>query len=86
MRALPKEIRLNATTLLQHGCSTCEVSKLLVFLNLHALGFVESVFLVWNLQEEGAPRSITPTQQQGCVRAITVDGVDKCCRREECFE
>ena len=49
MRELPKEKRLNVTAMLQQGRSTHEVSKLLGSLNLLALGFIESMFLMWGL-------------------------------------
>jgi hypothetical protein len=47
-----------------------------VSLYLHALGIVESAFLVWSLQEEGAQEASPRAQQQTCVRAITVGGLD----------
>lgn len=56
MRALLQEKRLNAITSLHHGRGTCVVSKIVGYLHvdLHAIGFVESVLLTWSLQEEGA--------------------------------
>ena len=42
-------------------CQNCWVS-----LNLHALGFVESVFLMWSLQEEDAQEA-SPLLNDVCV-------------------
>ena len=61
MRALPKDKRLIVIGLLQHGCPNCWVS-----LNLHVLGFVESVFLMWSLQEEGNQEA-SPLLSNECV-------------------
>jgi transposase len=76
MRALLEEKRLNVISLLQHGHSTREVSKLLGIsqstcfkIRRECVSHVES-------SRGGCPRNITHAQQQMCVRAITISGLD----------
>ena len=76
MRSLSEEKRLSAIALLQNGCSTREVSRL--------LGICQSTCS--RIQREyaphverlrgGRPKSITPAQRRACVRAITQGGLN----------
>ena len=77
MSALPKEKRLNAIALLQHGRSTCEVSKLVSISQFTCSRICrECAPHVEEPSRGGCSRSITLTKQRACVRAITIDGLD----------
>ena len=53
MRSIPNDRTFDAIALLQHGHSTREVSELLGISQTLFLGFVESMFFMWSLEEEG---------------------------------
>ena len=71
MRALPKEKRLNAIALLQHGRSNCwGISQSTCYrIRKEYVPHVEP-------SRGGRPKSITPAQRQACVRAIIIGGLD----------
>ena len=76
MRALQEEKIVNAIALLQHGCSTHEVPKLLgIFQSTCSRIHRECVRHV-EPSKGGCPRSITLAQRRVCVRAITIGGLD----------
>ena len=52
-------------------CQNCWISH-----NLHALGFIEIILLMWSLQEEGAQEASPMLKDKTCVRAITIRGLD----------
>ena len=75
MRASPEKERFHAITLLYPGYTICEVLNYWASLNLHAIGFVESVLHV-ELARGGRPRNIALVEGGVWVRAITVGGLD----------
>ena len=75
MRVLPKK-RLNATTLLQHGCSTHDVSKLLGISQSTCSRICRESVPHVEPSRGGRPRTITHAQRQAHVRAIIVGGLD----------
>jgi hypothetical protein len=53
------------------GITHVKCQNCLVYLSLHVLRFIESVFLTWSLQEEGAQETSLVSNNE-CVRAIVV--------------
>ena len=76
MRALSREKKLSALTLLQHGRSTCEVSKSLGISQSTCFRILQGCALHVKCLREGHPRSFISVQRQACIRTITLDGLD----------
>ena len=76
MRALPKEKRLNAIAMLQHGLSTCEVSKLLGISQSTCSRIRRECVPHVAPARGGHPKNISPTQRRASVRATTIGGLD----------
>src|SRR4051794_37598634 len=72
MRLLSEEKRLSAIALLQNGCSTCEVSKLLGISQSTCSRIHREYAPHVERLRGGRPKSITPAQRRACVRAITL--------------
>ena len=74
MNALLEENRLNAIAMLQHGRSTCVVSKLLGISQSTCSRIRKTCVTHVEPSRGGRPRSITFAQRRVCVRAITIGG------------
>ena len=67
---------MNAIALLHHGCSTHEMPKLLGTSQSTCSRIHRECVPHLEPSRGGCPRSITLAQQQVCVRAITIGGLD----------
>ena len=59
MRALLEEKKYDVIAHCRMGVAHMKCQNCWLSLNLHTLGFVESVFLMWSLQGEGAQEAST---------------------------
>ena len=76
MRALLEEKRLNAIALLNHGCSTREVSKLLGMSQCTCFRICKECVPHVGPSRRGHPRTITLAQRRVCMRAIKIGGLN----------
>ena len=76
MRATPEEKRWNSIAMLQHGLSTCEVSKLLG-ISQSTCSRIHREFVPHVMHSRGGrPKIISLAQRRACVRATTIGELD----------
>ena len=76
MRALLEKKRLNVLTLLQHGRSTCEVSKVLGISQSMCFNLCRECVPLVKPSRGGRPNNITTARRRACVKAITIGRLD----------